>query len=116
MRHFTTAVLERHTEYSGPFATEPYETAWASEAIFFIRTEEMVGDSVMLRAKVQISVDGIHWIDEGTVFEPITTKGDFFVRVSHFGGWLRLVGEVHDTNSAESVAKCRTMIWLVLKE
>ena len=34
MKHFTTAVLERHTEYKGTFATEPYETAWASEAIF----------------------------------------------------------------------------------
>ena len=116
MKHFTTAVLERHTEYGGPFATEPYETAWASEAIFFIRAEELLGEGVMLRARVQISADGIHWIDEGTAFEPITTSGDYFVRVSHFGGWLRLAGEVQCTNSIESSAKCRTMVSLVLKE
>ena len=113
MRHFTTAVLERHTEYKGPFATEPYETAWASEAIFFIRVEEIAGCNALLRARVQISVDGVNWIDEGTTFETITTTGDYFVRVSHFGGWLRLAGEVQGT---EYGASCRTMISLVLKE
>ena len=116
MKHFTTAVLERHTEYNGPFATEPYETAWASEAIFFIRVEEIVGDGVILRACSQISADGINWIDEGTAFEPITAVGDYFVRVSHFGGWLRLVGEVQGTDSTECDAKCRAMVHLVLKE
>ena len=111
MRHFTTAVLERHTQLSGRFDSEPFETAWASEALFFIRIEDIVGENPMLRAKVQISSDGINWIDEGTTFSPITSCGDYFVRVSHFGGWLRLDGEVQGQES-----RMQATIHLVLKE
>ena len=111
MKHFTTAVLERHAQLSGKFNTEPFETAWASEAIFFIRVEEIVGENPQLRAKVQISADGINWVDEGTAFPAVTALGDFFVRVAHFGGWLRLSGEVQNSDS-----RFQTTIHLVLKE
>ena len=111
MRHFTTAVLERHACLKGDFSTEPYETSWASEAMFFVRTEEIAGENTLLRLRVQVSADGIHWIDEGTAFLPITTTGDYFARVSHFGGWLRLAGEVQGEDSM-----CQATIHLVLKE
>ena len=111
MRHFTTAVLERHACYTSDFATEPYETPWASEALFFIRAEDVLGESPILRARVQISADGIHWIDEGTTFGTISSCGDFFVRVAHFGGWLRLVGSVQGDD-----ARFQVTIHLVLKE
>lgn len=111
MRHFTTAVLERHALISGSFATEPYETAWAGEAMFFLRAEEITGEEAMLRARVQVSADGIHWIDEGTAFDAISATGDYFVRVARFGGWLRLAGEAQGDD-----ARVQVTIHLVLKE
>ena len=44
------------------------EAAWAREAIFFIRVHETHGQNAGLRAYVQLSADGIEWIDEGTEF------------------------------------------------
>ncbi|MDR1383820.1 MAG: hypothetical protein LBJ67_08260 [Planctomycetaceae bacterium] len=114
MRQFYTATLERHTKFSGTFATEPFETAWSSEAIFFVRIETFTGsgskpdETESVDARVQISADGIHWIDEETAFEPLHSCGDYFVRVKHFGGWLRLLGHVNGT--------AEMTIHLVLKE
>jgi hypothetical protein len=112
MRHFYTATLERHTTISGNFATEPFETGWASEAIFFVRIETLTGlemdDVKNVDAKIQISADGIHWIDEGTAFETQHSCGDYFIRCQHFGGWLRLLGNIH--------GHAELTIHLVLKE
>ncbi len=90
MRNFYTVVLERMKSFSSSFETEPYETGWASEAMFFIRVHELSGKDVTFDAKVQVSVDGIEWIDEGTNFPIINKPGNCFIKVSHFGGWLRL--------------------------
>lgn len=111
MRQSHTQPLARHQDLTGAFATEPYECAWASEAIFFIRVQEKRGAEATLDAAVQISADGIHWVDEGTTFESIMEEGDYFVRASHFGGWLRLKGRVAGENACLNV-----MIHLVLKE
>ena len=110
--HSMTAVLERHAVLSGPWETEPFETAWASQAIFFLRVEEIEGDGVLVNARVQISPDGIHWADEGTCFDEMRAAGQFFVRLNHFGGWLRLVGQIEGPEGG-----CiQTTIHLVLKE
>lgn len=112
MRHFYTAVVERKEEFTGQLQTHPYEAAWASEAIFFVRVEDASGDSPKLDAGVQISADGLSWIDEGTRFAtPIGGKGDYFLRVSHFGGWLRLNGEVGGED-----ARFTLTVHLALKE
>lgn len=111
MRQFYTVVLERMQTYSGTFQTEPYETAWAGEAMFFIRIHELTGKKAMLSSRVQVSVDGIEWIDEGMSFPPIDAEGSYFIRVSHFGGWLRLANEVDGENAAAKLT-----IQLVLKE
>ena len=34
VRRSYTAIVERNVRWEGEFATEPYEAAWASEAIF----------------------------------------------------------------------------------
>lgn len=111
MRQSHTQPLARHRDLTGPFATEPYECAWASEAIFFLRVQAKDGADATMGAAVQISADGIHWIDEGTAFDTITDEGDYFVRVNHFGGWLRLNGTVTGDD-----ARFNVMIHLVLKE
>lgn len=90
MRQFQTTVIDFKYVYEGDFQSAPFEAAWASEAIYFLRIEEIDGAQAALRAKVQISVDGLHWIDEGTTGGPFTQPGDYFLRVRHFGGYLRL--------------------------
>jgi hypothetical protein len=62
-------------------------------------------------ARVQISPDGIHWVDEGSVFElPQATGGVGFARVTQFGGYLRLRA------SLPMGAKLRVVAALTLKE
>jgi hypothetical protein len=52
--------------------------------------EGLSGENPSLSAEVEISHDGVNWAKEGTVSEPILQKGLHFIRVNHFGNWLRL--------------------------
>lgn len=92
MRQSHTAAIELGTTWEGDFATEPYESAWAREAIFFIRLID--GEApIGAKARVEISADGTHWAFEGTEVEVPSAPGNTtFARVRHFGGWLRLAG------------------------
>ena len=90
MRQFNAAHLEVKKTFREDFTTHPYEAGWASEAIFFVMVEEIEGENASLKAAVEISHDGVHWVEEGTCLENVTDKGLRFVRVSHFGNWLRL--------------------------
>ena len=90
MRQFQTSVLERRERLADGFTTQPLECAWASEAVFFLSIEASQAPGTRLSAFVQISPDGIRWIDEGSGAENLPVPGDSFLRVRHFGGWLRL--------------------------
>jgi len=110
LRRSYTAIVERNVIWKGEFASEPYEAAWASEAIFFVRALEVSPD-FNGSARVQISADGIHWADDGATFElPVTKEQVTFCKVRHFGGWLRLRGEL-DAGSTVVV-----LVSLALKE
>ena len=109
MQESHTAVIERNVSWQGPFATEPYETAWASEAIFFVRALAVDRLPPGIMARVQISPDGMHWCDEGSTLPLPTSEGVVFGRVRHFGGWLRLMGEV------PAGASVTVIVYLVLK-
>ena len=52
------------------------------------------GTAPVLRARAQISVDGVRWMDLGKAFEPIREPGGYHLTLGSFGNWLRLVGEV----------------------
>lgn len=110
VRRSYTAIVERNVLWQGDFATEPYEAAWASEAIYFVRALA-VSQDFNGKAQVQISADGIHWADEGTSFD-LPRKDDevTFCKVSHFGGWLRLCGK---TEPGEGI---KVLVSLALKE
>ncbi len=111
MRQSFTAVVERNVEWRGDFAVEPYEAAWATEAIYFVRALAVADLPVGVMARVQISPDGIHWCDEGATLElPTVADGLAFAKVTHFGGWLRLVGKLPDSAAIKVIA------YLVLKE
>lgn len=104
-----TAVVERNRAWIGPFETEPYEAAWASEAIFFVRTLAAENVPAGIEARVQISPDGMHWCDEGTICAVSPEPGLTFGRVAHFGGWLRLSGEI------PAEAQVTVIVYIVLK-
>ena len=111
MRQSHTTVVERNVEWRGPFESEPYEAAWASEAIFFVRTLAATGPrQAPTSARAQISPDGMHWCDEGTQVQLPAEPGVRFCRVRHFGGWLRLAGVVEEGDAYTVI------VYLALKE
>ena len=92
MRNAYTAVIARGEWWEQSVQTEPYEAAWAGEAVFFVYVMAVSGvgsgDAV---AQVQISPDGLHWVDEGASMRIAARKDALsFARVGNFGGWLRL--------------------------
>lgn len=110
MRQSFTAIIERNVSWQTAFETEPYEAAWATEAIFFVRALEAQNVPPGAAARVQVSPDGIHWCDEGGAVELPTTTAVTFGRVRHFGGWLRLIGNLPDG------ASLKVIVYLALKE
>ena len=110
MRQSQTAVLERNVTWTDDFKTEPYETSWAGEALFFVRALEVDDLPTGAAAKVQISPDGMHWCDEGSKLILPQANDVAFCRVSHFGGWLRLMGQLPDG------ALMKVIVYLSLKE
>jgi hypothetical protein len=110
MKQFMTSTVEQRKDFTGIFSTHPMEAGWSTEAIFFMTVENIKGKEASLLVKVQISADGIHWMDEGTQFPIITEAGHYFVKVRHYGGWLRLSGEINQSN------QFNLTIHLVIKE
>lgn len=110
MRQFQTTVLDTFKDLSDGYATEPYEAAWASEAIFFVRTDEVRDGAAALELKVEISPDGMAWVEEGGTITVDPDAELAYVRVTHFGGWLRLR---HARGPASSF---KATVYLVLKE
>ncbi len=102
IRQNYTAVVERNTTFQGEFASEPYECGWAGEAIFFIRKLETQGEVAGTRVRVQISPDGMRWCDEGTTVDLTSAEVDF-VRVKHFGNWLRVAGTLPEAASLTAI-------------
>lgn len=111
IRQSYTAVVEQNARWGVGFETEPYEAAWAKEAVFFVRALRADGIPADATASVQISPDGIHWCDEGTTIAiPRDADRVTFARVRHFGGFLRLSGSLPEDASAT------VMVYLALKE
>jgi hypothetical protein len=95
LRESHTAVVGRNEIWEGSAASEPYEAGWALEAIVWLRVLAVEGPTANVEARVQISPDGIHWVDEGTRFAISAVKdGLTFARVSHFGNWLRVAANL----------------------
>jgi len=109
MNESYTAVVARNDDWTGDWATEPYETAWATQAIYFVRVLKAEGEARTVSARVEISPDGMHWVDEGSRLEIPASEGVSAIKVSHFGGWLRLAGRTPQGS------KLRVMAYLALK-
>lgn len=96
-----TTTVEQRKDFTGDFDTHPMEGAWAGEAIFFLTIESLPQAGTVLNVRVQLSADGVNWMDEGTAFPALGEVGHYFVKVRHFGGWLRLKGRVQQRSEAE---------------
>ena len=86
-----------------------YEAAWAAEVIVFVRILEASGLPNASQARVQISPDGIHWCDEGTRVDLTCEQEVTFAKVTHFGGFIRLAGELPPG------VELRVLVYLSLK-
>lgn len=90
-----TAIIARGEDWVDGSTTEPYEASWAREAIITVRTLESGTLRAGARAHVQISLDGMRWIDEGTSLDLATeVDGISIARLDHFGHYLRLRAEI----------------------
>jgi hypothetical protein len=90
MRQSQSAVIERGVELDELLETEPFETAWASEARWFVQFLRPAPQSTV-EIRVQISPDGIHWIDhESLSAVQSEAVGLLSIPVERFGHWLRL--------------------------
>lgn len=90
MKQFYTVVLDRFKDFSGTYATEPYECGWADEAIAYFTIHQLAQGAVV-KAKIQIAMDGIHWHDNGEVLQNLASEGYYLLKVApNFGGWLRI--------------------------
>lgn len=104
IRNAYTAVIARGDTWQQSVQTEPYEAAWAGEAVFFVHVLEASGSGTAL-ARVQISPDGMRWVDEGAEMKIAANAGTLsFARVANFGGWLRLDVTVPPQASIQVVA------------
>lgn len=88
LRENQTAVVARNEWWGDGDASEPYEAGWATEAVVFLRALEREGEGGT--AIVEISPDGIRWVEEGTRFDVPAAGALSFARVAHFGQWLRV--------------------------
>ena len=110
VRQSFTAVVERAQGLEGAFATEPYEAGWAAEVLVFINVLRL-DEGGVLEARAQISPDGVEWVDESTVFVPISAPGLYFVKLANFGSWLRVAGRVDGSGATADM-----IVYLALKE
>jgi hypothetical protein len=99
-----TYVLELNGVWAGAFASEPLETAWAGEAVVFVRALEAKRLPEEAWAHVEISPDGLHWCAEGTRLRLAAPPEMTYCRLSHFGGWIRLAGELPEGGELKVIA------------
>ncbi|WP_029041367.1 hypothetical protein [Cucumibacter marinus] len=100
-----TAVIARGEDWTDGSATEPYEASWAREAAISLRRLEAAPSSGAASARVQVSLDGLHWVDEGTVVAiPSEVDTVTLARITGFPGYLRLVADMADGDTAFMLA------------
>jgi hypothetical protein len=87
-----TQIILADETWTGPFATPAVAVGGWREVIVFVIALDADGQ-VAVPARLQISPDGQHWVDEGTSFSlPYRPSEVTFARAQYFGAWLRVIG------------------------
>jgi hypothetical protein len=110
MRNSYTAVIERAQPVVGSHDTEPYEAGWADEALVFVKVRAGLSAEDELSARVQVSPDGIDWVDHGATLPTLRGTGLAAVPVRDFGNWLRVAMVCSNPE-----ATARVSVYLALK-
>lgn len=104
-----TAVIERNITLTADLLTEPYETAWAGEARWFIHVLDAAPGTVMEVAS-QVSPEGLTWCDHEAA--PVSHEGAglFTLAIRNVGPWARL-----RCNLSGPQARAKVIIYLTLR-
>ena len=94
MKNFHEAHLEVKKFFSGRFETHPYEAGWADEALIFVMVEKTEG-TPLFKGQVQLSQDGVHWVDDDSLPVEFSGQGLHLIKVKpNFGNYIRLAADV----------------------
>ncbi len=104
-----TAVIERNVIVEGRLETEPYETAWASEARWFVHVLA-AGAETKLTITSEISPDGLTWCAHESDGVTRTGPGLLSLPLKMLSPWQRLV---LTTSPADPI---KVIVYLTLKE
>jgi hypothetical protein len=105
-----TAVIERNIAIQGRCETEPYETAWAGEARWFVHV--LSGDvNTVLNIASELSPDGLTWCPHEAA--PVKRVGPGLVTLplSMPGPWQRLI-----LTTDPSAGPIKVIVYLTLRE
>lgn len=98
---------------NGTFTLEPYEAGWAGEAIAMIYVRELHGPGPAMKLNIEISVDGVRWMDHSAPALLVGAEGGHSLCATVFGNWLRLRGEVSGGPADGSPAFYADFYWVL---
>jgi hypothetical protein len=105
-----TAVIERNVLVEGRLETEPYETAWAGEARWFVHVLD-ADPSTILTIVSEISPDGLTWCEHEAGPAELRGSGLVSLPLTLISPWQRLVLTTRDGTRPPKV-----IVYLTLKE
>jgi len=97
-----TAVIERNVTFEDVFTTEPYETAWAVEARWFVHVLE-ASPGARLEVAAEVSPEGITWCGHEARPVELQGRGLLTLALTQVGPWQRLRGLVSGPEAAVKV-------------
>jgi hypothetical protein len=104
-----TAVIERNVTFDDVFTTEPYETAWAVEARWFVHVlDASPGASIEIASEV--SPEGITWCPHEARPVGLQGRGLVTLALTQVGPWQRLKGCVTGPD-----AQVKVIVYLTLR-
>ena len=105
-----TAVVERNVTVSGRLETEPYETAWAGEARWFVHVLS-ADPKTTLQIASEISPDGLTWCPHEAPAAKRLGPGLITLPLTMLSPWQRLV-----LTSQPAEDPVKVIVYLTLRE
>jgi hypothetical protein len=105
-----TAVVERNVTFQGRLETEPYETAWAGEARWFVHVLAG-GPKTKLTIASEISPDGLTWCPHEAKSVSRIGPGIVSLPLTMLSPWQRLV-----LTTPPKTKPIKVIVYLTLRE
>lgn len=98
---------------AGTYFTETFDVGTFTEGILFLLTQAHGGTNPTLDVKLQLSPDGINWIDAGDAFTQVTTTDSLTLKklTANFGKYARCLIVVGGTVSPNY----KLSLWAAMK-